>query len=454
MVLLATLAALAYAGIRIRNEQQHRLLTQARLDQQAAAISAHRRAQRAEAAPTPSRFPVKDSPPAGSAAGRWTDFRGPQRDGRYIGQPVSIDWPADGLRPLWKQPIGAGHSSFVAADGFAFTIEQRGAEEVAAAYDVLTGREVWTNRWQAAFSETYGGAGPRATPTWHDGALFVLGATGELRSLDAATGQLRWRINILEDAGASNLVWGMSASPLVVGETVVVAPGGGNGRSVIAYDRRTGRRAWSALDDPAAYSSPMAVRLAGIEQILVFTASRLVALAPDGTRELWHFPWPTQNGINVAQPLVIGDNRVFVSSGYGTGAALIEVSRVDRDFDVREVWRTPRMKNQFTSSVHHGGFIYGLDEAILACLDAASGELKWKGGRYGYGQVLLASNHLVVVTEGGDLALVRATPARHVEIARFPVLEGTTWNHPAMAGGVLLVRNGIEMAAFDLRAAR
>ena len=452
LTLLTALAALGYAGIRSREERQQRLLTQQRLDQQAAEITAHRRAQRAEPAPAPSAFPVKDAPPAPAAALRWTDFRGPRRDGHYTGQPVSIDWPATGLGPLWKQPVGAGHSSFVAAEGFAFTIEQRGADEVAAAYDVLTGREVWTNSWQAAFSETYGSAGPRATPTWHDGALFVLGATGELRSLDAATGHLRWRTNILEDAGASNLEWGMSASPLVVGDTVIVVPGGGNGRSVIAYDRRTGGRAWSALDDRAAYASPMAVRLAGIEQILLFTASRLVALSPDGARELWQFPWPTQNGINVAQPLVIGDNRVFVSSGYGTGAALIEVSRNDGHFDAREIWRTPRMKNQFTSSVHHAGFIYGLDEAILACLDAATGELKWKGGRYGYGQIMLASDHIVVVTEGGDLALVRATPERHVEIARFHGLEGTTWNHPAMAGGLLLVRNANEMAAFDLRA--
>ena len=453
MGMLAALAALGYAGIRVRDEQQQRLLAQKRLDQQAAEITAHRRAQRAEPAPTPPPS-VKDSPSAPAAVARWTDFRGARRDGHYTGRPISIDWPAAGLRPLWKQPIGAGHSSFVAVDGFAFTIEQRGADEVAAAYEVLTGREVWTHSWQAVFGETYGGAGPRGTPTWHDGDLFVLGATGELRALDAATGHLRWRTNILEDAGASNLDWGMSASPLVVGETVIVVPGGGSGRSVAAYDRRTGRRAWSALDDRAAYASPMAVRLAGIDQILFFTASRLVALSPDGARELWHFSWPTNDGINAAQPLVIGDNRVFVSSGYGTGAALIEVSRTGERFDAREVWRTPRMKNQFTSSVHHGGFIYGLDEAILACLDAATGELKWKGGRYGYGQIMLASDHIVVVTEGGDLALVRATPERHVEIARFPVLEGRTWNHPAMAGGFLLLRNANEMAAFDLRATR
>ena len=355
---------------------------------------------------------------------------------------------------MWKQPIGSGHASFVIAEGRAFTIEQRGSEEIAAAYDVMTGRELWTNRWQAMFSDDYGGEGPHATPAWHKGRIYALGATGELRALDATTGRVRWRTNILNDAGASNIQWGMAASPLVVGDTVVVLPGGSNGRSVVAYDLESGRRAWSVLDDGAAYSSPMVVKLGGVEQLLIFTASRLVGVSLVDRQVLWEFPWPTQGGINPSQPLLIGDNRVFLSTGYGMGAALIEVSRNGGNFAVREVWRTNRMKNQFTSSVHHEGFIYGLDEAILACLDATTGEVKWKGGRYGYGQVMLASGHLVVTTEGGDLALVRATPERHVEVARFPVLDGRSWNHPAMAAGYLLVRNSSQMAAFDLRTNR
>jgi outer membrane protein assembly factor BamB len=166
---------------------------------------------------------------------------------------------------------------------------------------------------------------------------------------------------------------------------------------------------------------------------------------------LWEYPWKTNPEVNASQPLVIGDNRVFLSTGYGTGAAVIELTRMERGFAVREVWRNIRMKNQFTSSVLHDGFIYGLDEAILACVDAATGDLKWKGGRYGYGQVMLASGHIIVLTEGGDIALVRATPERHHELVQFPVMEGKTWNHPAMSDGYLLVRNVNEMAAFDLR---
>lgn len=399
--------------------------------------------------------PSSESRPPSSgprSAGRyWTDFRGPLRDGHYRERSIRTDWPAAGLTPLWTQPVGGGYASFAIADGRAFTIEQRGGNEVVAAYDVRTGRELWANAWPAAFRELMGGDGPRATPTWSDGYVFALGAEGELRCLEGTTGRVVWRTNILEDAGAANLQWGMAASPLIVDAHVLVFPGGQNGRSLVAYDRRSGKVAWSALDDQASYSSPMLVTLAGIRQIVAFTASRVVGLVPGSRDVLWEYPWKTQFDINASQPLVIGDNRVFVSTGYGTGAAVIELTRSDDRLAVREVWRNIRMKNQFTSSVLHDGFIYGLDESILACVDAATGDLKWKGGRYGYGQVMLASGHLIVLTEGGDLALVRATPDGHEEIVRFPVLDGKTWNHPAMADGYLLVRNLEEMAAFDLR---
>ncbi len=396
--------------------------------------------------------PAGNTPTSSAAATTyWTDFRGPKRDGQYRERPILTNWPADGLKPIWKQPVGGGYASFVIAGGRAFTIEQRGPQEVVAAYDVATGRELWTNAWIAIFRESMGGDGPRATPTWADGRVYALGGQGELRCLDDTGGKLVWRTNILDDAGATNLQWGMAAAPLVVDDTVVVLPGGPKGQSVVAYDRRTGKRAWSALDDRQAYSSPMLVTLAGTRQIVVFSATRVMGLTPDRGSVLWEYPWKTDYDVNASQPLVIGDNRVFVSSGYGAGAAVIEIAQPAGGFSVREVWRNIRMKNQFTSSVLHDGFIYGLDESILACLDAATGELKWKGGRYGYGQVLLASGHLIVLTEEGDLALVRAAPDRHQELGRFPAVEGKSWNHPAMSGGYLLVRNINEMAAFDLR---
>jgi outer membrane protein assembly factor BamB len=445
--------------------------------EQAEIVARHREAQRASA-PPPAAAPepvAQPAPPSGStipaepttsATARpaaaetpfaaWTDFRGPARDGHYRGA-IRTDWPAGGLQPIWKQPVGGGYASFVAARGRAFTIEQRGAQEVVAAYDVMTGRELWTHGWTAMFRETMGGDGPRATPTWHDGRLYALGATGQLVCLDAADGRVIWRVDILEDAGAGNLPWGMAASPLIADDTVIVLPGGGGGKSVAAYNKHDGRRVWSAHDDQTAYSSPMLVTLAGVRQLMVFTATRVMGLTPGSGRVIWQYPWPTQMGINASQPVVIGDNRVFVSTGYGTGAAVIDLTPATGGdgqaprFSVREVWRNIRMKNQFTSSVLHDGHIYGLDENILACLDAATGDLKWKGGRYGYGQVMLANGHLIVLSETGELGLVRATPERHDERARFQAISGKTWNHPAIVDGVLLIRNLQEMAAFDLR---
>jgi len=440
-------------------EQIARWQTKKSLAQQAAAIAAHREAQRAAPAATPTVTPsttmaaasVSDSPVVAIPwTTGWSGFRGPRRDGHYSAGPILTDWKA--LRPLWRQPAGGGFASFVAANGHAFTIEQRGAEEVAVAYDVLTGRELWTSAWKAAFIENQGGPGPRATPAIHDGTLFVLGATGELRALDASNSKLRWRTNILDDADAGTPSFGIAASPLIVGNTVVTVPGGGNGRSIVAYDSASGRVTWSALNDQASYSSPVRVTLAGVDQIVAVLADRVVSLSTDRGNLLWESPWPAEGGNHAAQPVIIGDNRIFLSSASGSirGAAL-EITRERDRLTAREMWRTNRMKNDFTSSVYHDGFIYGIDTGILACIDAANGELKWKAGRYGNGQVLLASGHLVITTGDGEVVLVRATPAGHQEVARTTALEGSTWNHPALVDGFLLVRNGAQMAAFDLR---
>jgi outer membrane protein assembly factor BamB len=243
----------------------------------------------------------------------------------------------------------------------------------------------------------------------------------------------------------------MAAAPLVVDDAVIVLPGGRSGKSVAAYARTSGAPIWQALDDTQAYVSPMLVTLGGLRQLLVVTASRAVGITVEEGRLLWEYPWATDMGINVAQPLLVGADRVFLSAGYGKGAAVIEVSRSADRFTVRPVWQNLRMKNKFTSSVLHQGYIYGLDEAILGCVDAATGELKWKGGRYGYGQILLAGDHIIVLTEDGELVLVKATSEGHRELARFSAIQGKTWNHPVIADGRLLVRNLREMAAFDIR---
>jgi outer membrane protein assembly factor BamB len=403
------------------------------------------------AQPSASASPVAGgaAPPAAPSRNYWTNFRGPQRDGKYD-QNVSTSWPASGLPKLWRQPVGVGFSSFAIADGKAYTIEQRRRQEVVAAYDVATGRELWTQAWNAEYTES-NGDGPRSTPTWDQGRLYALGATGELKCLDANTGAVIWGKNILSENQASNLQWAQAASPLIVDDKVIVLPGGGGGKSVVAYNKMTGAPVWKALDDRQAYVSPMLVELGGRRQIVVVSATRVVGLTPENGSLLWSYPWNTDMGINASQPIVIDRNRLFVSSGYGKGAALVEVRANGNAFTASKIWENTNMRNKFNSSVFHNGYIYGLDEGILVCLDVNTGERKWKEGRFGFGQVILASGHLIV-TQGdtGEVALIKATPDKYTEVARFAALEGRTWNYPAIADGRLLVRNSSEMAAYDI----
>ena len=386
------------------------------------------------------------TPPGGNY---WTDFRGPNRDGRYDEKPVQTRWPEKGLPQIWKQLVGIGYASFVVADGRAFTIEQRRAQEVVTAYDVSNGRELWTQGWTAEFKDDTGD-GPRATPTWNEGRVYAVGATGEMRCLDANTGKIIWGKNILSDNGAENIPWGVAASPLIVDDKVVVMAGGSGGKSVVAYNKMTGAPVWKALGDQSSYTSPMLVTLAGKRQVLVVTASRMAGLVPEDGSVIWETEWSNSFGINVSQPIVVDKNRLFISAGYGKGAALVEVSGSGKSYVARKVWENVVMKNKFNSSVLHNGYVYGLDEGILTCLDVNTGERKWKGGRYGYGQVLLASGHLIVISDIGELALVAAVPDRYSELSRFSALSGKTWNVPAIADGRLLVRNATEMACYNL----
>ncbi len=381
----------------------------------------------------------------------WTTFRGPDEGGIYTQTPTLEKWPDSGLKPVWTEPIGGGYASFVIAKGIAYTIEQRRKQEVVAAYVLATGREMWTHKWDTEFTEQLGGDGPRATPTYDGGRIYSLGASGEFRCLNSVTGAKVWSRNILTDAAATNLQWGVSGAPLIVDDTVIVLPGGPAGKSVAAYNKLTGAPVWSALDDKASYVSPMLVTLNGKRQILVVTGHRVAGLAPESGALLWEHPWQTTNDINIAQPIVVGGNRVYISAGYGHGSEVFELTpAADGKIETKTIWQNTKMKNKFASAVLLGDYVYGLDESILACIDVRTGDLKWKGGRYGYGQIALANNQIIVLTESGELALVQATPDRYQEISRSAALSGKTWNVPALSDGYLLVRNTTQMAAFRI----
>ncbi|MCG8405025.1 MAG: PQQ-like beta-propeller repeat protein [Phycisphaerales bacterium] len=381
---------------------------------------------------------------------RWPAFRGPRRDG-VADATISLDWNKTPPKEIWRQPIGEGYASFVVGHGRIYTIEQRRGHEAVTSYDLKTGRELWIYRYEASFEETLGGDGPRATPTLHGNKLYALGAEGALNCLGALTGERYWGTNILADFGAENLTWGLSGSPLIVDNKVIVTNSGKGGDSILAYDAERGTLLWKTDAGQQGYSSPMLATLNGRRQILNFAAYSLHGIDPETGDVIWSLPWKTQYGINCSQPLLPGGDRLFISSGYGYGCALIKIESVKGAIQPRKLWSNSKMKNKFTSSVLHNGFIYGLNERVLGCLDLETGERKWKGGRYDYGSILLVGNHILVLSEDGRLALVKADPKQFQEIARIQILEGRTWNNMALAGGLLFARNHKEMVCYDLR---
>jgi len=382
------------------------------------------------------------------------EYRGPQRDGVLPGPPLARDWNKQPPKLVWRQPVGGGYASFLVIGPALVTIEQRRDSEAIVAYEADTGRELWAAEYPALFSETLGGDGPRATPAYADGKIFALGATGMLTCVDFATGKKIWSVNILEQDESGNLDWGMSGSPLVHAGRVLVNPGAQKGtdasRSIVAYDAADGKRLLAGGHAKASYASPMRVTLGGVEQLLIFDGGGLAGFEPNDFRELWRTPWKSDFDINAAQPVVLDERRVVITSDAGT--ALVEVTQADGTWKAEEIWKNRRFKGGYASPIARDGYLYGIDGNLLSCLDLATGKPKWKDrdGQVGHGQMLLRDDLLLVLTEAGELALVEASPDGFNELGRIQAIDGKTWNVPVLAGNRAYVRNHLEMAAYDL----
>lgn len=384
-------------------------------------------------------------------------YLGEDRRGVVSGIRLSRDWKVHPPRELWRNVVGLGWSAFAVLSNVAVTQEQRGEMEAVVCYELKSGVQRWVHTDDARFHETLGGDGPRATPTLHDGRVYALGATGILNCLDLVTGQRIWSRNILSDATADNRDWGMAGSPLLVGSVVIVAPGGHDGRSIWAYDQMSGEPVWHTGEDLASYTSPLLTTIAGQEQVLVLTATALAAHEPADGRLLWRYPWHPDQVIKCSQPLVLADfsapiedDRVLLSMGYTVGSQLVQISHRERKWQVDEVWSSRQLRCKFSNMLVHGGFVYGLDEGILTCLDLRDGSRQWKEGRYGYGQMILVDRLLLIQAEKGDVVLVDASPSGQRELARLPALSDKTWNPPALVGRYLLVRNDREAVCYEL----
>jgi outer membrane protein assembly factor BamB len=393
--------------------------------------------------------------PAGASpapSDEWPQFRGPHRDGAAPGAHVVRGWPASGPRQLWRVPIGDGYSHLAVADGRVYTLYGTNGVEYLAAYDAASGRQLWVRRTDSELVNDQGN-GPRSTPTFDAGTLYAQSAQGQLLAVAAATGKVLWTHDLGREFGARMPTWGSASSPLVEGDLLLVAVGGSGGHSAMAFDKHTGRVAWAALDERPGYASPIAITAAGMRQAIFFTGSSVSALAPLDGRLLWRVPWETSYDVNAATPLFIAPDKLFVSSGYDTGAAVFQLHADGRQVAATPVWKSREFKNQFSSAVLAGDYLYGFDNGTFKCVKAQTGEERWKQRGLGHGSVILAGDLLVVLSESGKLVLADASPDAYHERASFQALSGRCWSGPSLAGGKLFLRNAESMVAFDLAAA-
>lgn len=409
----------------------------------------------AQPAPTDEKKPAKSAAPkeAASAAepapAAWPGYRGTHRDGIVPGVRIETNWASSPPKEQWRRAVGPGWSSFAVRGDVLYTQEQRGESEVVACYDLKTGKPVWEHRDAVRFWEANAGAGPRGTPTVSGNRVYAIGATGILNALDAATGAVAWSRNAVTDAGVKVPYWGISSSPLVLGDAVIVAASG----RLMAYDAATGAQNWAGPEKRGgSYASPHLLTVDGIPQVVLLSNAGATSVSPADGNVLWEHAW---QGSGMLQPAQTAQGDLLVTTSDmsgGVGTRRIAVSQGSNGWSVAERWTTRGFKPYFNDFVVHKGHAYGFDGTILACIELEKGERKWKGGRYGQGQMVLLPEQdlLLVLSEEGEVALVSATPDGFKEIARAPAIEGKTWNHPAVVGDLLLVRNDREMAAFRL----
>ncbi len=378
----------------------------------------------------------------------YPQFYGPGRGATLAGPRLARDWDARPPKELWRREVGEAWSSFVVVGDAAVTQEQRGEDEAVVRYRLRTGEQVWVHTDRTRFDTTLGGVGPRATPTVAGGRVYTLGATGILNCLELDDGRRVWSRHVLEDNDAEPSEWGMTSSPLLAGDLVVVQLGLG-GTSLAAYHRATGEPAWRAGTDAGSYSMPTLATVAGREQVLMVNHRSVAGHDPATGEMLWREPWDLP-GQRITMPLVIAGDRLLVSAAYGVGSRMLRVTQENGSFAVEELWESRRLKSKFAPLVQRDGVVYGLDDGVAVALDPETGERLWKRGRYGHGQLILVGDLLLITTEKGDVVLVEATPEVHRELARLEVFDSKTWNPPALSGRLLLVRNNLEAACYEL----
>ncbi len=379
----------------------------------------------------------------------WPQWRGLRQDGISLETGLMAEWPEGGPPEVWRIKIGSGYSSLAVVGERAYTMFGDDAGEYVVCIDVANGQTTWKVSSDGPYENSYGD-GPRATPTVHEGRVYIAGATGAVLCLDAGTGDKIWGLKVLTEFKGENLEWGLSASPVILDEKVFIVANGGAGNSIVALDKNTGKTIWTSLDDKAGYSTPLIIEVNGKKLLVVLTGEAVVLVAPEDGRELWRYPWQTTLDANVAAP-IFHNNRLFVSSGYDTGSALFEIALKDGKAEPKLIWESIRMKNFFSSSILIDGFLYGFSNTILTCMDFDTGEVKWNQRGFYKGSLLSADGKLIIYSERGKLALAEISPDAYKEISSAQILDGRTWIVPTLSNGRLFVRSAEELVCLNLK---
>ena len=379
----------------------------------------------------------------------WPQWLGPDRNG--ISPETGLFGDEPSFTESWRVQAGRGFSGLSVVGNRIYTMYIHSGEEYAVCLDASNGEVLWRTRTDRNLPERQGGDGPRATPTVDDGMVYVSSAYGKLYALDSQTGAQQWSHDLASEFGSKKPRWGFCPSPLVAGDLVLIEAGGKRGHSLIAFNKISGEKIWATGSDKLGYSSPITTTIGQTHQAVFFTGYGLTSVSPQQGKVLWKHPWTTSHNVNAATPVFIPPNRFFISSGYGTGGTVVEVSTTDRGYSVKEIWRNKEMKNHFATSIYYQGHLYGFDNAILKCLDAATGEEKWKTRGYGKGTLIIADGHLVLLGEQGNLGIAEATPAGFVEKANTQILHSKCWTAPSLADGRIYLRDDREIVCLKVQ---
>jgi outer membrane protein assembly factor BamB len=398
--------------------------------------------------------------------GDWPQFLGPTRNGVVAGAAIA-PWAAGGPPVVWKRDVGAGFAGPVVSGGKLVLFHRMGDKETVECLDAGSGRKIWLADYPTAYVDDFGfDEGPRATPAVVDGKVFTFGADGALNCWALATGGKVWGVDVKESLKSDKGFFGRACSPLVEGKAVVLNVGGGPGAGVVAFDKDSGKVLWKATDDEAGYSSPAAATLAGRRCVLSFTRAGLVGLGPGDGAVLFSFPWRSRMdaSVNAATPLVngAGDDEVFLTASYGTGAVLLKADKADaaaQTMHVHEVWSSDdALSSHYATPVYRDGFLYGYhgrqeSGPDLRCVEWATGKVRWSEDHFGAGSLVMAGDKLLVLSEKGQLLLAPATPDGFKPLAKAQVLPFECRAYPALAGGLFYARSKDKLVCLDLRAA-